>query len=165
MDGEQQAEEILKQYGLDYVLKPIPVVDLCLKSGITRVTPVTFKDPTISGMIVSKPGNITIYCNKAEIPVRQRFTIAHELGHFMLNRDALENRGVIDHSESIREESMNCQIVGVPSPTERAANAFAMALLMPRRTIQDIRNSLTPEMLAAFFQMSVFAMRDRVKNV
>lgn len=40
---------------------------------ITRIRGQCYKD------------NNTIFVNKFEAPVRQRFTIAHELGHYVLN--------------------------------------------------------------------------------
>lgn len=52
---------------------------------------------------------------------RQRFTIAHELGHYFLHQDKLSN-GIID--ELNREDGVNNQI-------EFDANEFGANLLMP----------------------------------
>lgn len=61
-----------------------------------------------------------IAVNSALAPVRQRFTLAHELGHFELGHDAQVDIK-IDHGSSVREEV--------------EANEFAAAFLMPRAAV------------------------------
>lgn len=62
-----------------------------------------------------------IYVNISEHPVRQRFTIAHEIGHYYLNH---ENTGFL-----MRDERLN---IG-SKKEDQEANAFAMELLMPEK--------------------------------
>lgn len=40
----------------------------------------------ISGLLVINPSGTTIAYNQVESRVRRRFTVAHELGHFILHR-------------------------------------------------------------------------------
>ncbi|MEM8988386.1 MAG: ImmA/IrrE family metallo-endopeptidase [Pseudomonadota bacterium] len=53
---------------------------------------------------------------------RQRFTIAHEIGHFLLHRERAEEEGEVTDDYFYRAFS---------SPIEQEANAFAADLLMP----------------------------------
>lgn len=60
---------------------------------------------------------------------RQRFTVAHELGHFVLHRDRVNAADVIEEDEFYR---------AFPGPVEREANEFADDLLMPWSLINVI---------------------------
>lgn len=65
-----------------------------------------------------------------EHPVnRQRFTIAHEIGHFVLHRQSAES-GIQD-DEFYR---------ALPGPLEREANQFAAELLMPWPLIKSLQD-------------------------
>lgn len=93
-----------------------------------------------SGQIDSE--NRVIYLNSMEPDVRQRFTIAHEIGHYALNHSDISNR--LKNPEDIAT---------VDIAKERSANQFAAELLMPKKLIarcitkfqQD--NNLTDEQL------------------
>lgn len=64
---------------------PIPVIDVCLAEGILSVKDAGFRNEEVSGMIHrTDRGHIT-YVKKTEPAVRQRFTGAHELGHYLLH--------------------------------------------------------------------------------
>lgn len=62
--------------------------------------------------------------NRAESVVRQRFTLAHELGHFALG-----------HASSPRDTPANFN-TAVADTTERRANQFAAELLMPAKELR-----------------------------
>jgi len=78
-----------------------------------------------SGMVVREGGRIIIGVNEAQPMVRQRFTIAHEIGHMLLHAD--EPLIVDDHGFALigmrRDDDR--------SDRETEANLFAAALLMP----------------------------------
>jgi len=98
----------------------------------------------------------SILVNNNDPHVRKRYTVGHELGHFLRHRhrDRVENRFVNDrmyrsgHGRTVEDE----------------ANALAADLLMPRRMIARFRaeglNSV--EELAAKFDVSVQAMKRRL---
>lgn len=81
----------------------------------------------VSGALTFKEDTPFILCNINHSPNRQRFTIAHELGHYILKhgRDGLfvdkANNFIFRNEESSTGEKRQ----------EREANAFAAALLMP----------------------------------
>ncbi|MBD0291667.1 MAG: ImmA/IrrE family metallo-endopeptidase [Thermoleophilia bacterium] len=80
----------------------------------------------VSGLLY--PADRQIYVNAAEPKTRRRFTLAHELGHWVCQH--LEGRvsPVYCRSEEIG--------VGEGRLREREANVFAAELLMPRHAVE-----------------------------
>jgi Zn-dependent peptidase ImmA (M78 family) len=111
----------------------------------------------ISGMIVKGNSNsgFVCYVDKNEPSVRQRFTAAHELGHFMLHRHMIGD-GLKD-SYLLRAE-------GLTNSQESEANRFAADLLMPRDLIADAMKNGTTTVsgLASLFKVSEVAMSIRL---
>src|SRR6185312_712682 len=86
--------------------------------------------PDFSGLLIRKDGHALIGINSSEASVRQRFTIAHELGHFVLHPQK-------DAFVDFRKERGAGE---VRPPRERHADMFAAALLMPRKLLlKDFR--------------------------
>lgn len=71
----------------------------------------------------------TIYVNNADEPFRQNFTIAHELGHWFLHRDRVNEYQVL----------MRRPIGGEKSSIEKEANFFAASLLVPGDMLLECR--------------------------
>src|SRR5690606_4472121 len=113
---EELALDLLKH--ADALECPVDPIKVTRALGID-VRLARFKDPTISGILRA---NGVIYVNYADAPVRQRFTIAHELGHYVLH-SASENPAM----DLYRDERSSAGI----EPREMEANNFAAALLMP----------------------------------
>ena len=118
----------------------------------------------ISGMLEGAPdGTFTITVNASDPQTRQRFTIAHELGHYMLHRH-LVGAG-IDDDRAYRSTSVgryHNTAIGPKQETE--ANKFAASLLMPK-DIVDARRAeagATVSSLAAVFGVSEHAMSIRL---
>lgn len=94
---------------------------------------------TTSGMIerVSED-KFRILVNANHSPNRQRFTIAHELGHYMLHRHLI-GKGIEDnraYRSSLDGAYQNREI----GPTqETQANKFAVGLLMPDHLLEEVR--------------------------
>ena len=79
-----------------------------------------------SGVLVRKGSAAVIGVNYSHHPNRQRFTIAHELGHFVLHKGTrYVDKGTATVQFRNAESSTGTQI------EEREANQFAAALLMP----------------------------------
>jgi len=68
-----------------------------------------------------------IRINRHEIKHRQRFTLAHEIAHFLLHSDRIEN-GIIDN---VMYRSK------LPSRLETEANKLAADIIMPRPIIRQ----------------------------
>lgn len=112
-------------------------------------------DRTTSGFIErTSDMNWAIHVNRWENPLRQRFTIAHELGHLVMHRDILKSGS---HSDQIlyRDEH-NSQI-------EKEASEFAANLLMPQELFDKYLNEGldTIGQLSEKFQLSSSAVKYR----
>jgi Zn-dependent peptidase ImmA (M78 family) len=81
----------------------------------------------VSGLLIRpEAGPPAIVVNKGHPRVRQRFTIAHELGHLVLHRG---RPVLVDHVRLNLRDARSRAAVDVE---EIEANAFAAELLMPR---------------------------------
>ncbi|QIJ75063.1 ImmA/IrrE family metallo-endopeptidase [Methylobacterium sp. NI91] len=95
-----------------------------------------------------------IFVNKDEFPLRQTFTIAHELGHKVLHEDwarSSEYRVLLRDQDGRTDE-----------PHEKEANAFAAHLLVPRFMLDKYWRRLTIEQLSTIFAVSVPMIRNRL---
>jgi hypothetical protein len=138
---------------------PIDVVAIANALGL-RVWEMGSLPPTMSGKIFRDPVNggpsgYSIAVNAQEGDVRKRFTIAHEIAHFLLHRSQLESR---DLSDDTMYRS------GLTSAEESQANNLAAQILMPMALIQELinRGMKDVEALAAKFQVSKTAMTIRL---
>jgi Zn-dependent peptidase ImmA (M78 family) len=121
-----KALELLKRHGI--VKPPVPVEDLARDEGIQVVR--TQASGTESGFILRDGRRIVIGINSRNSRKRQRFTIAHELGHWQLHDGQL----IVDHT--IRINKRDEVSSAAKDYEEIQANAFAAALLMPEEMIQ-----------------------------
>lgn len=125
-------------------------------------------DDGISGAMVIKNGVPSIGYNSTEPEVRNRFTIAHELGHYILHKD---QELFVDTDFKVMLRSNN--IDSYQQRQEREANEFAACLLMPedllRREIAlvdlNLREEEIIEQLAAEFNVSTIAMSIRISRL
>src|SRR5256714_5134516 len=93
-------------------------------------------EDSVSGMLVIKDSHTTIGLNENHHPNRQRFTLAHELGHFLLHRSV--SNIFIDASTILFRDGTSSD----GSKTQEIdANAFAAELLMPEKQVREAINS------------------------
>lgn len=125
-------------------------------------------EDSVSGMLVIKDGRTTIGVNENHHPNRQRFTLAHELGHFLLHRNV--SNIFIDASTIFFRDGMSSD----GTKTEEIdANAFAAELLMPEKQIREAINSQPLDAfdegavrrLAAHFGVSAQALTIRLTRL
>ena len=84
-------------------------------------------DADTAGFIIREAGGPTeIYLNAHDAPVRRRFTLAHELGHFVQQQDSPEI-GFVDRRDEIAASGSD--------RSEVWANRFAAELLMPAAVV------------------------------
>jgi predicted transcriptional regulator len=114
----------------------------------------------VSGMLVrhdprAGDSGFVCYVDSSEPSVRQRFTAAHELGHFSLHRHLIGET---------HQDNYLLRADGFTSAQERQANAFAADLLMPRLLIGEamVQGYASVEDLAARFGVSKIAMSIRL---
>jgi Zn-dependent peptidase ImmA (M78 family) len=127
----------------------------------------------ISGLLSIQKGKGMIAYNKDQLEVRQRFTIAHELGHFLLHKSEGEDTIFVDKDFIVKYRS-NKAYTETEMRQEQEANAFAASLLMPRELIfnelakperQNLSENDLIERLALEFKVSVPAMTFRLSNL
>lgn len=136
-------------------------VDLELIAKLNGISVVPVKhigawDEDISGMITYEEGKPTIYIRKRDTIPRQRFTLAHELGHFFLH----EGKRFRDNYASTSSSNYDVD--------EVAANAFAAELLMPSLAVEYFitkENLKEVDELANVFKVSLKAMTYRLVNL
>jgi Zn-dependent peptidase ImmA (M78 family) len=112
----------------------------------------------ISGIVAIEEGQPVIYVNASDVPVKKRFTIAHEIGHVYLGHlTNKENNELLDDEVRLRSSVWNME--------EKEANAFAAQLLMPASLIQGAGNAgrTSVEKLAELFEVSEQAMMYRLR--
>jgi Zn-dependent peptidase ImmA (M78 family) len=82
------------------------------------------------------PADKVIVVNARHGRERQRFSISHELGHFILGHEAVELDHYLSSIFGDADESFK-----VEGDLEQEANAFAAELLMPRQWVKGVAGS------------------------
>lgn len=110
-----------------------------------------FLDPVSGGA-----SGYSIVVRASDAYVRRRFTVAHEIAHFILHRDRI--------GSSLTDDAMYRS--GLSTREEAEANRLAADILMPRPLIAHYiksYGSADPEVLASIFHVSEAAMRIRLE--
>lgn len=99
----------------------------------------SFLDADVSGeLLKTDAGSYQINLNCFDPPTRQRFTLAHEIGHFLLHKDLIGDG--LDDDKAYRSTQKGRYFntrIGPAQETE--ANKFAAQLLMPSDLINALR--------------------------
>lgn len=117
----------------------------------------------VSGLLLTGPGEIWVNAAEArQWEGRKRFTICHELGHYVIHQDDVEPT-VFCRRVEVSEGSGGEGPVG-RAAIEREADAFAAAILMPAHLIAERRIELGDDLarLCVEFGTSEKAMRYRL---
>ena len=109
-----------------------------------------------SGLIV-RPANepAKIYVNQFESKARQRFTCAHEIGHYVERRRDEDNSYTFQDKRSGKADT----------PHEWYADFFAANLLMPQAVFEELVevHGATCDELVDYFGVSISAVRTRAR--
>jgi Zn-dependent peptidase ImmA (M78 family) len=151
------AHEVLLSTKTDDKGNPILPIDLSgvLKMYSIQIKEGIFKDANISGLYDRKSNSI--YLSKTEPYERKAFTIAHELGHFLL------------HENNLGEIFYRSTMISLDETTQKdeaEANCFAASLLIPEEQLREYWE-LTHDFgkLAKIFGVSNSAIFFRAKNM
>lgn len=122
-------------------------------------------DDNDSGFLLIEDGNATIAINSTHHPNRQRFTAAHEYGHYCLHSNMDKDQLFVDQAfqRDVRASAGT-------DYKEIQANQFAAELLMPKVMVHSaIANmslsDLDIALLALRFEVSEQAMTLRLVNL
>lgn len=150
---------------LDRAKKTVPVdlYKLCDDLGIQlEVTNLSEHDEC--GYIKYCNENCKIVVDASSSKNRQRFTIAHELGHFFLHRDILEASSSKRLNRNTTGSAHNDYMNKVQ---ETQANKFAAELLVPTDKLIEYSDKLNGDTtdLARIFEVSEQAMDIRKRSI
>jgi hypothetical protein len=169
VDELEAARDALERFVATYGGEPPPVDVEELAGSLCRLRvrqaddlsaiPGAPNDAALSGLLL--PARREVWVSRRESWERRRFSVAHEVGHFLLH--------AFDQSEGAF-----CRAVDLrPDPEsperlrEREANRFAAELLMPepmvRREVEG--RGADPLVLAPVFAVSALAMGFRLVNL
>ncbi|MEO9474604.1 MAG: ImmA/IrrE family metallo-endopeptidase [Cyclobacteriaceae bacterium] len=161
---KQITEKLLKSCKI--LTAPVSLEELTNKLSL-KLKPSMLDDDT-SGMLIVKNGKAIIAFNHDHVDGRKRFTIAHEIGHFLLhyNNDGSEDLFLDKYKSTsvyLRSNESNRE--------ETEANVFAANLLMPEFLLKeesakyDEIGEKEIEDLANKFKVSSIAMTYRLQNL
>ena len=161
--ARRRAAELLRKAHV--ASPPVQVEDIAeLMGAVVRYQPF---EGQMSGMLHRAQESAVIGINSMHPRVRQRFSIAHELGHLALHKPEFQ----IDQHAFIAFRGPESG--ATTDPMEIEANQFAAALLMPEDLLAecitelgedpDVQTAVT--MLARRFDVSEQAMLFRLTNL
>lgn len=146
--------EFVQGFGVTY---PVRVADIAEYKGfrVQVFTPkLGQKSYDVAGAIDYEQH--VIFVNENDAPTRQRFTIAHELGHLALH----ESEGsMVDFRKQMHHLG--------GSKKEMEANAFAAELLMPADKFVEAYGKYKEyiSVISSIFNVSVEAVQIRIKTL
>lgn len=150
---------------------PIRVEDIAKSLGI-KVVAYGFEGD-ISGVLVidDAKDTVTIGYNQTESRVRRRFTVAHELGHYVLHRN--DSHMFMDKNYTALFRAPNFSYTEKKQKQEQEANRFAACLLMPESLLRaeiekmhfDLHSEDEIKHLAKIFDVSSTSMSFRLINL
>jgi hypothetical protein len=179
---ETRAEAILAELP-EYIWSgdrpPVPIHEIADSHYglfVRRVSPAEMREApgcpelgegdSLSGLLLPNLGEIWVNADEAaEWPGRERFTIAHELGHHVLHSTGQQTlfcrKASVDPEDQPPEPAPGLPLI------ERQANAFAAALLMPAEMIERYYRSTGRDFqkLCDVFESSGAAMSRRLRAV
>ena len=149
----QFACAVIKKYNLkipidlNYLLKKLNI-DLERAHLPSRVDGMALSVKFARGLVV---------VNADRLKTRERFTIAHEIGHILRHYPRIKQKG------GLFLEEKNSMFISI---CEREANIFATELLMPRaEVIAFHQRTKSIQELAGMFQVSKQAMSIRLEEL
>lgn len=152
-DPERAARRVLDVLGVSG--PPVDVGAVARELGVA-VFPRPFPD-ALSALFARHGDRAMIGVNSSHAAVRQRFSIAHECGHFVLHHDS-------QHVIELEPQSAG-DPPGYDWQKERAANTFAAELLMPADWVQADSKAFSVSRLATRYKVSEAAMAYRMANL
>ncbi len=165
---QQIVAELLKEARIDQ--PPVPVERIVRLRGL-RVQTQKIPASDISGFLFRRGSEAVIGVNSFHSSARQRFTIAHELGHILLHAPG-PGEFHVDRGFDVKFRDQRSS-KGTDAE-EREANLFAAELLMPREFIaKDIEAACQVDLvddkfvkgLARRYRVSSQALLFRLANL
>ena len=149
--GDARADALRDRFAGVYGRCPVPVPVESIAEDLLGLR-LRSADMPVSGLLVVPRREL--WTHAGEPHVRRRFTIAHEIAHWVCHRDGRPPRCDLTADAPQRD------------PREREANTYAAELLMPAGAVRAARAELADlRALAARFAVSDEAMAWRLFNL
>lgn len=147
-DARGKAQSIIKMYNINN--PPVNVEEIAEQLGY-KVVPFDFPD-NISAITKIIDGVKVIGVNQNHHPLRRRFSVSHELGHFLCGHETYTHETTLVEPEKKYMDPRYQQ--------EKEADEFAAELLMPELMLKVdvLQNRLKAEELAKKYQVSEQAL-------
>lgn len=128
-----------------------------LGGEIRIASPAQHPEQESGSLEIRRKGNFTIWLSPYTAPLRDNFTIAHELGHYFLHYDP--DQGKPEDVVSVPRNGSGVR--------EREANRFAAAFLMPRDEFKERyeRTGGNIYAIAGHFEVSELAADVRARYI
>ena len=156
--GDRRASALRRLYAQRFgeLSLPVPVDEIA--GDLLGLWVTERADLECSGMLV--PARREIWLNARETrqsPGRRRFTLAHEIGHWICHCRRAAHAEILCRSADMEAPA---------DPIEREANVFAADLLMPDDAVREAHAAGTPAAdIAALMGVSLAAMEWRLYNL
>ena len=152
--------QLLQEY---MTKKPVPLGELAKKLELS--VKLSSLKPGQSGLIKKlEDGSYQIKINRYEVRTRQRFTLAHEIAHFLLHKKIIDESGAIHDNVMYRS--------GQSERVEVEANKLASEIILPTKqlivdynNIRDKEQSEIVEQLANEWQVSEITMEIKLELI
>lgn len=138
--ARRQAELLVTTLGITEA--PVNVEEVAKHLGL-RVISMELEDD-VSGLLITKPEMSCIVIRKNDAVQRQRFSIAHEIGHFVL-RHQFESGEHVHVDRGYRVSHRDQRSSSGTDAKEIEANQFAASLLMPSWIVMENIKSLSSD--------------------
>ena len=164
---ETLVRQLLQEQGVE--APPIPVEQIARRLNVD-VRYIPFQgEGSISGMLFRDETQKVIGVNSLHHPNRQRFTIAHEIGHLLLHKGKEIHVDQTVLSMNLRDDVSSKAV----DRDEIEANRFAAELMMPTHFLRadfkeatvDLENEDHLMTLARRYRVSIQALNHRLVNL
>lgn len=150
----KKAQELLDKYWKGGL--PINPEKVACLENITVLPNEGLSEKNLSGELIKNNDSLIIYYNPVDSIKRRRFTIAHELGHYLLG-----------HGSNFHDSKNNFTMSHYDR-REVEANQFAIELLIPKIAVEVLINQrkiYDVNELCRIFNVSLEAMSFRLKKL
>lgn len=159
---QSRAQQVLRDHGL--IGGAVDPVRLAGELGV-KVYNAKFGIEGTHGLLAIRSGRPSIYVEASDSPARKRFTIAHEIGHYLLHFGDQDVEH-IDSADDFRTVHDPDEGWSPDKRREWEANAFAAALLMDEASVRKHWPTVgSIEGMAALYQVSKQAMGYRLAEI
>jgi len=143
----------------EHGLPAVPVDPILIADKLGLDVFVADMNEDFAGVLEARPGaDPAVYLNRNDSRNRQRFTCAHEIGHYYHRT----KNGELTYRFNDRRDGLARQGT---DPDEIYANQFGAALIMPEGQVRRLCRTMGRVELAVRFGVSEDAMRYRLVNL